>query len=85
MKDHERENSPAEKRFHKIREVAALAGVAPSVLRFWEGEFPEVRPKRTLSGQRVYRTEDVAVILRIKDLLYERGYTIPGARKLLKE
>ncbi|MBI5844026.1 MAG: MerR family transcriptional regulator [Deltaproteobacteria bacterium] len=78
--------SPAlEKRFYKISEMAALAGVAPSVLRFWEGEFPQIRPKRTLSGQRVYRAEDAALIMRIKELLYDRRFTIPGARNILKD
>lgn len=80
-----RENPASEKRFYKISEMAALAGVAPSVLRFWEGEFPQIRPRRTLSGQRVYRAEDAALIMRIKELLYDRRFTIPGARNILKD
>ncbi|MBW1989294.1 MAG: MerR family transcriptional regulator [Deltaproteobacteria bacterium] len=72
-----------EKRYYKISEAAAAAGVKPYVLRFWEGEFSEIRPTRTRSGQRLYTAEDLETILLIKTLLYDQKFTIPGARKEL--
>jgi DNA-binding transcriptional MerR regulator len=68
---------------YRIGEAAALAGVEPYVLRYWEREFPALRPTKTPSGQRLYRRADVETILRIKSLLYEQGFTIAGARKAL--
>jgi DNA-binding transcriptional MerR regulator len=68
----------------RIGEVAALAGVEPHVVRFWESEFPELRPATSRSGQRVYARRDVERVLRLRDLLYEEGYTLEGARKALK-
>jgi DNA-binding transcriptional MerR regulator len=53
------------------------------VLRFWESEFPQIRPKRTPSGQRIYAKNDVAIIFNVKNLLYDQKYTIPGARRHL--
>lgn len=72
-----------DKLYFKIGEVSKLAGVAPHVLRYWESEFNRIRPKRANSKQRLYRREDVEIILKIKTLLHERGYTISGARKFL--
>ncbi|MBU1138286.1 MAG: MerR family transcriptional regulator [Proteobacteria bacterium] len=72
-----------DKLYFKIGEVSKLAGVAPHVLRYWESEFKEIRPKRANSKQRLYRREDVELILLIKQLLHEKGYTISGARKFL--
>ncbi len=69
----------------KIGEVSKIAGVAPHVLRYWESEFSRISPKRIGSRQRLYRRDDVELILTIKNLLHERGYTIAGARKLLDE
>ena len=74
-----------DKLYFKIGEVSKLADVAPHVLRYWETEFSEISPKRANSRQRLYRREDVILILRIKDLLHKRGYTINGARKLIKQ
>ncbi len=74
-----------DKLYFKIGEVSKLASVAPHVLRFWEGEFNEIQPKRANSNQRLYRRDDVKVILQIKSLLHEQGYTISGARKYLSE
>jgi DNA-binding transcriptional MerR regulator len=54
------------------------------VLRFWETEFKDLKPEKTRSGHRLYSRADVALVLRIRDLLYEEGFTIPGARKKLK-
>ena len=73
-----------DKLFYRIGEVSRIAGVPPSVLRFWENEFPRIRPRRTDSGQRVYRRSDVELILTIKNLLYEQKFTIKGARRHLK-
>lgn len=73
-----------DKLFYRIGEVSRIAGVPASVLRFWEGEFPRISPRRTDSGQRVYRRKDVELILDIKWLLYEKKFTIKGARQHLK-
>ena len=69
----------------RIGDVSDLAGVEPYVLRFWETEFPMLQPKKGKSGQREYRRKDVELILQIKRLLYDQGFTIPGARKALLE
>lgn len=74
-----------DKLYFKIGEVAKLAGVAPHVLRYWEAEFPVIKPKRASSNQRLYRKKDVQAILRIKTLLHEQGLTIAGAKKLLAQ
>ena len=72
------------KRYFKIGEVSALAGVEPYVLRYWETEFPSIKPVRAPTGQRLYRKRDVEAVLKIKYLLYEKGFTIAGARKELQ-
>ena len=72
-----------DKLYFKIGEVAKLAEVPTHVLRYWESEFTEIRPKRAGSGQRLYRKKDILFILQIKTLLHEHGYTIAGARKFL--
>jgi DNA-binding transcriptional MerR regulator len=71
------------KLYFKIGEVAKLAEVPAHVLRYWESEFPGIKPKRANSQQRLYRYQDVELILKIKILLHDQGYTIAGARKLL--
>lgn len=73
-----------DKFYFKIGEVSNLAGVPPYVLRFWESEFKQIRPKRTDAGQRLYRKQDVVLVLRIKHLLYDKRFTIEGARQHLK-
>jgi DNA-binding transcriptional MerR regulator len=75
---------PAKKNF-RIGEVAEIAAVESYVLRFWETEFDCLRPTKSKSNQRMYSHEDVTVVLRIRDLLYEDGFTIEGARKQLKD
>ncbi|MCD6184960.1 MAG: MerR family transcriptional regulator [Deltaproteobacteria bacterium] len=70
--------------YFKVGEVSELADVPASVLRFWETEFKKIKPKRTPSGQRLYRKEDLALILKIKHLLYKKKFTIQGARQYLK-
>ncbi|MEN8200349.1 MAG: MerR family transcriptional regulator [Thermodesulfobacteriota bacterium] len=74
-----------DKLYFKIGEVSKLACVAPHVLRYWESEFKQIKPKRAHSNQRLYRRTDVELILTIKSLLHEQGYTISGARKFLAQ
>jgi DNA-binding transcriptional MerR regulator len=69
------------KLYYKIREVCEIAGVEAHVLRFWETEFPTLSPPKSRKGQRIYRPKDIELILEIRKLLYEEGYTIAGARK----
>jgi len=71
--------------FHRIKEAAEKIGVMPHVLRFWESQFPALKPAKTSRGQRLYSDEDVDNFLKIKHLLYNEGYSIPGAKKFLKE
>ena len=73
-----------DKLYFRIGEVARLCAVPAYVLRFWESEFPQLRPNKGGTGQRLFRRRDVEMALRIKRLLYEEGYTIPGARHILK-
>jgi DNA-binding transcriptional MerR regulator len=73
----------AKKLYYKIREVCEIVGVEAHVLRFWETEFPALSPPKTKTGQRIYRPKDIELLLRIRKLLYEDGFTIPGARKKL--
>ncbi len=74
-----------DKLFFKIGEVAKLAGVKQHVLRYWETEFSHIRPQKSKSNQRLYKRRDVEAILAIKHLLWERKYTIEGAKRHLKE
>jgi DNA-binding transcriptional MerR regulator len=71
------------KLFFKIGEVCELAGVEPFVLRYWETEFPSLAPQKGKTGHRVYRRKDVEMVLKIRNLLYDRGFTISGARRQL--
>lgn len=73
-----------DKLYFKIGEVAELTGVKPHVLRYWESEIGSIRPTKNRQQQRVYRRRDIDLILRLKDLLYAQGYTIAGARKILR-
>ncbi len=73
-----------DKLYFRIGEVARLCEVPAYVLRFWEGEFPQLRPNKGGTGQRLFRRRDVEMALRIKTLLYDEGYTIPGARQAFK-
>jgi DNA-binding transcriptional MerR regulator len=73
-----------DKLYFRIGDVARICDVPAYVLRFWETEFPQLKPNKGGTGQRLYRRRDVELALRIKRLLYDEGYTIPGARQLLK-
>jgi len=74
-----------EKEFYRIGEVSRLTALKPFVLRYWETEFPMLEPVKSPSGHRLYRQEDVEMVLRIKRLLYDEGFTIAGARRHLRE
>ncbi len=74
-----------EKLYYSISEVAEMTDVKPYVLRFWEKEFPLLRPKKNRGGNRTYQKREIALVNRIKNLLYEQGYTIEGARLKLSE
>src|SRR5437667_11531623 len=74
-----------EKLYFRIGEVSRLCQLPAYVLRFWESEFPQLKPVKSSTGQRMYRRRDVESVLRIKKLLYEDGFTIAGARGQLRE
>jgi DNA-binding transcriptional MerR regulator len=76
---------PEEKRFFRIGEVSRIIGVEPYVLRYWESEFPQIRPSRADSNQRTYQKKDLEIILEVKRLLYEEKLTIEGARQRLRQ
>ncbi len=76
---------PADKLYFKIGEVAKIVGVKPYVLRYWESEFSVIKPGKTRSKHRLYRRRDVETLLRIKDLLHGRRFTIEGARRQLRQ
>ena len=73
-----------DKIYYSIREVAKKVGVEPYVLRFWEKEFPALKPKKGRSGARMYQTREIEMAERIRHLLYDRKFTIDGARNFLK-
>lgn len=73
-----------DKLYFRIGDVAKLAGIKPYVLRFWETEFRTLEPKKSGTGHRLYRRKDVEQVLEIKRLLYEKRFTIEGARKYLE-
>jgi DNA-binding transcriptional MerR regulator len=85
-----RKNTPTsgsdipDKLYFRIGEVSRLCDLPAYVLRFWESEFPQLKPHKGGTGQRLYRRRDVETVLHIKSLLYDEGYTIPGARQVIK-
>ena len=72
------------KRYYSISEVADMVGVKAHILRYWEGEFPSLRPKKNRAGNRAYTERDIKIVLLIKKLLYEEKFTIEGAKKHMK-
>jgi DNA-binding transcriptional MerR regulator len=74
-----------DKLYFKIGEVAEIVGVKPHVLRYWESEFSRFRPIKSTKNQRLYRRQDIELVLTVKDLLYNQGFTIAGAKKKLRE
>jgi DNA-binding transcriptional MerR regulator len=73
------------KLYYSISEVAAITGVKAHVLRYWESEFPSLHPRKTRAGSRRYRPVDIEAVLAIKELLYDKGFKIAGARRALRE
>jgi len=73
------------KLYYSISEVAQMTGVKAHVLRYWESEFPSLKPRKTRTGSRRYRPGDIDEVLGIKELLYEQGFKIAGARKVIRE
>jgi DNA-binding transcriptional MerR regulator len=74
---------PSTKLFYKIGEVCQLTGIRQHILRYWESEFKALSPKKSRGGQRVYQRKDLEMVMTIKRMLYEEGYTIAGAKKIL--
>jgi DNA-binding transcriptional MerR regulator len=74
-----------DKLYFKIGEVGDIVGVKQHVLRYWESEFPSIRPQKSRTNQRLYRRKDVEAVIAIKHLLYDRKFTIEGAKKYMKE
>lgn len=74
-----------EKLFFKIGEVSDITGLEPYILRYWESEFPLLKPNKNKAGQRLYTKNDVNTVIKIKTLLYEYKYTIEGARKYIAQ
>ena len=72
------------KMYYSISEVAQMLGVEAYVLRFWEKEFSQLHPKKNRAGNRVYQQKDIDLLMQIKYLLYDKGFTIDGARNYLK-
>jgi DNA-binding transcriptional MerR regulator len=77
--------APTESRLYRIGEVSRLTALKPFVLRYWESEFPTLQPVKSPSGHRLYRQEHVDLVLKIKRLLYDEGFTIAGARRHLRD
>ncbi len=73
------------KLYYSIGEVKEATGIEPHVLRFWESTFPTIKPKKSKKGQRIYQKNDIEMVLKIKDLLYNKKYTIKGAIAVLKK
>jgi len=76
---------PGDKRYFRIGEASRIIGVEPYVLRYWESEFPQIRPRRADSNQRTYQRKDLEIVIEIKRLLYEEKVTIEGAKRRLRE
>ena len=76
-------SEPESKLYRSISEVSEMLDVKPHVLRYWETQFSMLRPKKNRAGNRMYRPDEVRMLLRIKELLYEKRYTIAGARRTL--
>jgi len=79
------DKSYPDKLFYKIGEVSRITDVEPYVLRYWETEFPFLKPRKSKSGQRIYVKKDLDLIFQIKELLYNERFTIEGVRKRLGE
>ena len=78
------EEKKLRKIYYKIGEVSELTDLPPHVIRFWEKEFPQLSPRKTSSGHRIYSQKDIQTIMLIKELLYENKFTIKGAKELIE-
>ena len=78
------DKKPIKKLYYSIGEVAEITDLKPYVLRYWETEFKKLSPTKNRAGNRIYKEEDIELIFRIKDLLYDQKYTIEGARQQLE-
>ena len=86
IKRHEVETPVSQERlYYRIGEVSRITGLKPHVLRYWESEFKVIKPHKEGSFQRLYRRKDLDLILKIKKLLYEEGFTIAGAKKKIRD
>jgi DNA-binding transcriptional MerR regulator len=85
MDKEDRADIASKKMFFSIGEASEITGLPPHVLRFWESEFKELRPQKSRGGHRRYRKEDIELLLRIKNLLYQDKFTIKGAREELEK
>ena len=86
LKRQEYENPISHERlYYRIGEVSRISGLKPHILRYWESEFKVIKPHKGGSLQRLYRRKDVDLILKIKKLLYEEGFTIAGAKKKIRD
>jgi DNA-binding transcriptional MerR regulator len=86
LKRHEMENPISHERlYYRIGEVSRITGLKPHVLRYWESEFKVIKPHKEGSLQRLYRRKDLDLLLKIKKLLYEEGFTIAGAKKKIRD
>jgi DNA-binding transcriptional MerR regulator len=86
LKTHEMENPISHERlYYRIGEVSRITGLKPHVLRYWDSEFKVIKPHKGGSLQRLYRRKDLDLILKIKKLLYEEGFTIAGAKKKIRD
>jgi DNA-binding transcriptional MerR regulator len=81
MRSSPRNKISTEKLFYKIGEISDIADIEPHVLRYWESEFPFLRPRKNKTGQRVYTRKELELVLQIKNLLYKEKYTIAGVRR----
>jgi DNA-binding transcriptional MerR regulator len=80
-----RGDASIDKRFYKIGEVAEIAGVKPHILRYWESEFTQLNPKKTRGAHRHYSRRDLDLVMEIKRLLQDEGYTVAGAKQRIRE
>lgn len=78
-------NPLPDKIYYSITEVAQATHLKPHILRYWETEFPILKPKKNRAGNRAYRKKDIEIVLLIKKLLYEEGFTIDGAKRRIRE
>ena len=79
----EAEQAPPKKKYYSISEVSEMLEVKPHVLRYWETQFPLLRPRKNRGGNRMYQEKDLDMLRSIQEMLYQRGYTISGARRRL--